>query len=1266
MPILLNDLSKTAKTAVKTYTPKFFHSKLTGRGGSSVGLLSNRNNPASVIPTLTTKASDHDTVRKSYKSGQTSVNHVPVAPLVNAAWNYMHDLDRPDVGDLVKLATDPVSGVELYLIMEAHAMTLEETTVPDPNGGPSSTKKTFRANYAVTFFQAGDMSSSVHARMAYPSYAAPKKSSTAKANVYWMEHTSNPMQDLQFDVAQKLRAGGWDVDFNALNDYLTNFDLHDAVCARHVQWSERMDTIMETFLANVDRHYKNDAAAMAVVQDEVKYIMTYNVPLDLYRNIYASVKKYFNPADAKVICKQNLNLLLSDTLSNLQANKPKINGFTPAPNTAPLPASVQNLSPQQSAAVMSTEPLVLVQSGAGTGKAVPLDEPVLTPSGWTEMGKLNVGDEVVGSDGKPHKVLRIHEQGLKPGYEITFRDGAHVRCCGEHLWTVVTKDMEHGAERRSVIDTETWLNGYHRTHSYLPVVEPVEYEFGEKDLPLDPYFLGALLADDALALNSVQYTKSEASVANAVKTAAARDGYEMRDVTTASSTATQWRFDHPSDRPRHSRLKSTIKALGLEVKSRDKFIPDAYKTASVSQRKALLNGLFDGDGDIRTGRTYARFNTSSDRLAEDVLQLLWSLGLSAVKQRQKHSKGDYWSVNLLDGSWDPFIASEYAGKATGSVRPLRRSIKSARKIDPVPMRCIEVDAPDKLYVTRDFLVTHNSTLILGRIDYLIHSGVDAADITVLSFTNAAADHIKDKNPNVHSMTIASMIHEIYTANFQNHELSTVETIMNALDIYYPKQLGVSRGVVDEFQRKLKAIAKNEPNNYTEMNNFVEDNYDDVIGILDTIGQTSLELEIIVCYQKIDTFVEPPTVQSKFLIIDEVQDNSIFEFVYTLRYISKHMESLFIVGDCSQTLYEFRASNPRALNILESSGTFATFQLTVNYRSNQEILDFANVLLGNIEANQYAQIQLQANSLAQVTEQSFLDHVWFNYHQLNKISDFRQELPGIFSMEVRDYIDKCLARGEQIAVLAYTRFDVNIIKQILEDLYPNNSVVSLVPQKAHRETILSEFIKKFWNEVKFAPYKNIPGIIQQAVVSRLQFLVFDEKKSLPGVQLMLDDWRTKNEPVIRGWINQATNGQMSEATMLDLIKDNLLKYEIKRNGMKQSLTSQRNQMAKANGAVSNADFAVSTIHSAKGLEFDNVIVIYKNESQMPEDSKRMYYVALTRAMKSEYVLAYDTVVRPQIQADYITVLERLHAVAPAPNSPIAMLAAKRKRTNRIKP
>lgn len=923
MPILLNDLQATAAKAIKTYSPKFFDSKLSGRGGNSVGLLSNKNNPMSVNPLAKTDPHDADTIRRVYRAGQTSVNRIPVNPLTTEAVATMKTLPRPDMADLTKIATH--ANGDLYINMEVQAMTIEDTTVTDKYGATSN-KKDFKVTYIVTFYHVGDPTNQMHEK-AGPFSTAPR---SGKKNVFWTQYTSNPLQELQFDTVSKLKADGYTVDMHMLSDYLLNYDLYDAVCQRSEQWQTTIDKTLDTFFTDVKMQgsYAPNSHLDMVVREQVKYIMSYNIPLDLYKNIYASITRCF-PADAaRTICKQNLNLLLSDTLGNLSAHKSLINGFTPATSNQPVPASIQRLSREQIRAVMSTEPLILVQAGAGTGK---------------------------------------------------------------------------------------------------------------------------------------------------------------------------------------------------------------------------------------------------------------------------------------------------------------------------------------------------STLILGRIDYLVHSGVKPEDITVLSFTNAAADNITAKNPNVHSMTIARMIHEIYTANFSNHELSSLDTIVNSLDIYYPPQVGGSsnRNLVTEFQRKLHAMIKNDTNNFTEMNNFIEAHYDEVIAMLDTIGQTSLELEIIICYQKIDSFKEPPTISSKFLIIDEVQDNSIFEFVYTLKYVDKHKESLFIVGDCSQTLYEFRASNPRALNILEGSQTFATYQLNVNYRSNQEILDFANVALQNIEANQYAQIQLQANSLAAVTEQSFLDHVWFNYRQLQKVTDFHQELPAIFSLDVRPYIEKCLNAHEQVAILAFTRRDVAVIKQILENQYPDKSIVSLVPEKMYNTTVISSFIKKYWNDIKFAPYTNIVNIIQREIMGRLQYLIYNDQKAAPRIRQMLTDWAAKNTATIQTWINQVQNGQLTEAELLDLVKDNMIKYEIMNNAIKQSLLSAQNQQAKKDNAAANADFVISTIHSAKGLEFQNVIVLYRNENQMEEDKKRMYYVALTRAMQSEYILAYDTMSSPQIQADYITVLEHLHSIAPAPNSPITMLAARKKRGSRVK-
>lgn len=1252
MPIILDDLQSTP--VVQSYDPKrFFSTKLTGRGGKSAGRLSAKNNPINIDANVQTDPTNAFVRRKEYKNKFTNTTQIPLNPIYPERYNdLMHTITMPELNDMVivgKLNKD-----DIYMHITANAIILEETSAPANTlvgGQPVQTGSKIKVNYLLFFFTVRDTNDRTADN--------EKLSQNANKNSYLHFFSDNPLMDTTTDIYQYLTAMGCKLNGATIRDYISNFDLYTSVVKLSEIWQTTIHKTIDDLLSNAEKALnksivipgQSENDILRNVYDEVRYIMSYNVPLDLYKNIYQSINKHFQPDVAKKICKQNLNLMLSDTMNSLNNNKANIASFT-IPQNVTEPQSVQRLSPEQHNAVTSTEPLILVQAGAGTGKAETLDMPILTPHGWTTMGELEVGDLVIGSDGKPHKVLRIHEQGLKDGYELTFRDGSNVTVCKEHLWTIQMVDHHKTIEK--TITTEEWLQPKYLNHAFLPIVKPVEYEFGEKELPLDPYFLGALLADGNFTNSSIRYTKSEELVFKETAKRAANNSFTMTESECDTYTARQWKFSHPDDTPNRSVLKHTLADLELlGCKSREKFIPEIYKTASVEQRKQLLNGLFDGDGDIRTGRTYARYNTASDQLAEDVLQLLWSLGLSATKQRQKHKKGDYWSINLLDGSWDPFIASEFKGKASGAVRPMRRSLVDYQPVYQVPMRCIEVDAPDKLYVTKDFIVTHNSTLILGRIDYLTACGVNPADITVLSFTNAAADHIKEKNPNVHSMTIASMIHEIYSANFGDHNLSSLDTIYNSIDIYFPTtpQSQMTNDIPHAFQRRILSIIKNDANAVTQMNNFIEENYDEVINILNTVKQTTLELEIIICYQKIGTFKEPSSVQSKFLIIDEVQDNSIFEFIYMLRYIEKHKESLFIVGDCSQTLYEFRASNPRALNILENSNTFATYQLNVNYRSNQEILDFANVALLGIEANQYARIQLQANSMAKVTEQSFLDRVFFNYHQLKNQKDFHEALDTIMVKEIKPYIDQCIARNEQVAFLSYTRRDISRIQEILERMYPTKQAVSLVPQKTSNMTLFSNYIKQFWSELKWAPTQDIVAMIVSEINNRLDRLIKYVKDPVAMASSILSRWIKESSATINMWSNMVTNGQLTHDKFLNLVKENMLQYEIRYNAIHQSLTSAKNQTNKNSDASKNATFLLSTIHSAKGLEFDNVVVCYKNKECNNEESKRMYYVAFTRAMKSEYILAYDTVASPQIEADYLTVLKKLHDIAPAANSPL---------------
>ena len=558
-----------------------------------------------------------------------------------------------------------------------------------------------------------------------------------------------------------------------------------------------------------------------------------------------------------------------------------------------------------------------------------------------------------------------------------------------------------------------------------------------------------------------------------------------------------------------------------------------------------------------------------------------------------------------------------------------------------------ITAAEPLTIIASGAGTGKSTVILERIRYIEHCGHHPATTTVLSFTNAAADNITEKNPGVRSRTFAAQLNEIYAYNFPDHQLSNLDTIVNSIDIYYVDELRRQEPVVTSFRRLLRDVAK--PNSesrpaLTKLNNFVEHHLQDCLNILNRVKQVSLELQNIICYQLIDQLAEPFT-PPQFVIVDEVQDTSIFEFVYILRYITKHRANLYIVGDASQTLYEFRAANPKALNSLEASGIFGVHRLTTNYRSNQEILDFANIHLQNIDANQYAKIQLNANNLRQVTSTSLQEKIQVKHFTVNNVRSLADELPGaIMAGDTASYIDGCLARNEKVAFLTGTRREAMRIEETVKQMYPDKTVLSLVSERMYNNSLFSKYVNQYWGEVTAVAPADAPFVFTTQVAAHLSKL---EPTSSPkqaaakaaSAQRTLSQWWLDNNNVVTGLIQAYNNNALSRDDFFINLRDNILDYEIRINNTKQTLVSERNRQRKEE-AGGNADMFVSTIHGVKGLEFDNVVLVHKPVDDENEADKRLYYVALTRAKNTEFIIAVGKRTLPRLITDYETLVKKL--------------------------
>jgi DNA helicase-2/ATP-dependent DNA helicase PcrA len=161
-----------------------------------------------------------------------------------------------------------------------------------------------------------------------------------------------------------------------------------------------------------------------------------------------------------------------------------------------------------------------------------------------------------------------------------------------------------------------------------------------------------------------------------------------------------------------------------------------------------------------------------------------------------------------------------------------------------------------------------------------------------------------------------------------------------------------------------------------------------------------------------------------------------------------------------------------------------------------------------------------------------------------------------------------------------------------------------------------------------------------------------KNNIQAINTMIDNtidaFKDKYGSRIVAMESEVNARILTTAQMLNEIKKYMISFEIERNGIAQAVMSSLNNEAKTAEKVASANFIMSTVHSAKGLEFDNVIVLYdsESESKMDEATKRMYYVALTRAKKTEYVYAYDTLARPKIGRDYETIVAGLKAAQTA--------------------
>ena len=367
------------------------------------------------------------------------------------------------------------------------------------------------------------------------------------------------------------------------------------------------------------------------------------------------------------------------------------------------------------------------------GYEQPYSELVATPNGFTTMGSLQVGDEVMNPDGKPTKVVEIFEQGYKDVYQLELADGRTVRCGADHLWEVICANNHFKHKVVTTHDLMTLglfnhatVNGkrYNVYKYYLPAIQPVQYS--EKEQKIHPYVLGALLGDGALTKRTPKISSMDKPILDRLQELLG-DGFEFKyDPTTTCEyrIIDKERFLHKDEFKNGqygvNRLHRWLEDLNLCVGCEYKYIPDQYKFGSVEQRIELVKGLMDTDGYISKDGSMV-FSNTSKQLIDDFVEVIRSLGLLCTVVRKDPASGGVYNGRAIFGtkfSYNVYIKGNpdifYLPRKRNRIRFDRKFSNKVAIVDikwlgeQEQQRCIMVDNPNHLYLTRDYIPTHNS------------------------------------------------------------------------------------------------------------------------------------------------------------------------------------------------------------------------------------------------------------------------------------------------------------------------------------------------------------------------------------------------------------------------------------------------------------------------------------------------------------------------------------------------------------------------------
>lgn len=474
---------------------------------------------------------------------------------------------------------------------------------------------------------------------------------------------------------------------------------------------------------------------------------------------------------------------------------------------------------------------IFLVAATGIGKFEPYSRKIPTPTenGFTLMGDLKVGDKVFSRDGNPTTVIGIFEQGEQDVYQITFKDGRRALCGSQHLWKVkrssggwMVLKTEELIKRYKVPNGKEMIEGNRRDIYdylyYIPTTEVVQYP--EKPVPIDPWVLGCFIGNGCCRERRLTISSGNSYVPRKI---AEICGFKVK-----RNSEHNWSYGFYSSDGKPIHTSEFFREIPefIMAYSRDKTIPNVYLYNSPDVRMRLFQGLMDTDGSISQcgNRFHVSYSSTSYKLLKQIQWLLYSFGWSGRIIVDKRGSRKYTSgfcgivIFRIPNSCKRKLFTypeklEIANRASQFYQKDMYSlllIKDIRFSHRENCRCIMVDNPEHLYLTEDFIVTHNTfcagyglglygvkTLIVMHRDNLRTQWFDSL-YNMNGFSSkevheiTSSEEVEDIAHNRHTFDydIYLMTHATFRAGCKR--LGSAELISNIT-----KNLGIGLKIIDE-------------------------------------------------------------------------------------------------------------------------------------------------------------------------------------------------------------------------------------------------------------------------------------------------------------------------------------------------------------------------------------------------------------------------------------------------------------------------------------